>query len=51
MWLVSTLLIDHWFANLSDAYAFYEASQSTRTYPRLESDWPARAGPFQEVVR
>lgn len=37
MWLVSTMLVDHWFDNLADALACYEQSPKTRTYPRLES--------------
>lgn len=37
MWLVSTLLFDHWFDSLRDALAFHGASPQTRTYPRLEA--------------
>jgi len=36
MWLVSTLLDDFWFDNLMEAFAFYEASPKSRTYPRLD---------------
>lgn len=37
MWLVQTLLFDHWFDELTDAFTFYEASPKTRTYPRLDA--------------
>lgn len=37
MWLVSTLLFDHWFDSLTDALSFHAASPKTRTYPRLEA--------------
>lgn len=37
MWLVSTLLVDHWFDDLATAMACYEQSPKTRTYPRLEA--------------
>lgn len=51
MWLVSTLFTDHWFDDLNEAMSCYLASPKTRTYPRLDSDWPVKAGPFQEVIR
>lgn len=37
MWLVQTLLFDHWFDDLMAAFAFYEESPKTRTYPRLDA--------------
>jgi hypothetical protein len=52
MWLVSTLLVDHWFESLSDALACYNQSPKTRTYPRLEAraaNTPAQ--PFEYVYR
>lgn len=49
MWLVSTLLSDHWFESLTEAYACWQAAPSTRTFPRLDSGWPIKAGPFQTV--
>lgn len=50
MWLVSTLLFDHWFDSLRDALAFHGASPKTRTYPRLESRAAtASCQPFEHV--
>jgi hypothetical protein len=37
MWLVQTLLDDFWFDDLSAAFAFYQVSTKTRTYPRLDA--------------
>ncbi len=49
MWLVSTLLSDHWFDDLNEALAAYQASPKTRTYPRLDSGWKLPAGAFETV--
>lgn len=52
MWLVSTLLFDHWFDSLADAISFHGASPATRTYPRLEArDAAQRPQPFEHVYR
>ena len=51
MWLVQTLLGDHWYENLDEAYAAWERSPKTRTFPQLNSDWPKVAGAFQTVSR
>lgn len=52
MWLVSTLLFDHWFDSLSDALSFHRASPKTRTYPRLESrDAAQEREPFENIYR
>lgn len=50
MWLVSTLLFDHWFDSLSDALAFHAESPKTRTYPRLDArDAAQPSRPFEYV--
>lgn len=50
MWLVSTLLFDHWFDSLNDAMSFYGNSPKTRTFPRLEARSASEAAhPFEHV--
>lgn len=49
MWLVSTLLTDHWFESLEVAYAYWQASPKTRTFPLLDSGW--RSDAFAEIIR
>ena len=51
MWLVQTLLSDHWFDDFDEAYAAWQASPKLRTFPKLDSDWPKSPGAFQAVSR
>jgi hypothetical protein len=49
MWLVSTLLSDHWFNSLEEAIECWRASPRSRTYPYLDGGWPVSADAFQTV--